>query len=42
MKVFSLFEENNTVYMVMEFLKGNTLLKLVEKAGPLEERRVAN
>ena len=39
-KVFSLFEENNTAYMVMEFLKGKTLLKMVEEAGPLEERLV--
>ncbi len=37
-KVFSLFEENNTAYMVMEFLKGKTLLKMVEETGPLEER----
>ena len=37
-KVFSLCEENNTAYMVMEFLKGKTLLKMVEESGPLEER----
>lgn len=37
-KVFSLFEENNTAYMVMEFLKGETLLKMVEESGPVEER----
>jgi len=37
-KVFSLFEENNTAYMVMEFLSGKTLLKIVEDNGPLEER----
>jgi len=37
-KVFSLFEENNTAYMVMEFLKGKTLLKMVEETGPLEEQ----
>ena len=39
-KVFSLFEENNTAYMVMEFLKGKTLLKMVEERGPLEERLI--
>jgi len=39
-KVFSLFEENNTAYMVMEFLKGKTLLKMVEESGPLEERLI--
>jgi len=37
-KVFSLFEENNTAYMVMEFVRGKTLLKIVEEDGPLEER----
>ncbi len=34
----SLFEENNTAYMVMEFLKGRTLLRMVEESGPVEER----
>jgi serine/threonine protein kinase len=38
-KVFSLFEENNTAYMVMELLKGRTLLKIVEEDGRLDERR---
>src|SRR5271157_5673384 len=37
-KVFSLFEENNTAYMVMEFLRGKTLLKVVEEDGRLEEK----
>ena len=37
-KVFSLFEENNTAYMVMEFLKGKTMLEMVEESGPVEER----
>jgi len=37
-KVFSLFEENNTAYMVMEFLRGKTLLKIVEEDGRLEEK----
>jgi serine/threonine protein kinase len=36
-KVFSLFEENNTAYMVMELLKGKTLLRIIEERGPLEE-----
>jgi serine/threonine protein kinase len=36
-KVFSLFEENNTAYMVMEFLNGKTLLKMVEESGHLDE-----
>src|SRR5271166_6622131 len=37
-KVFSLFEENNTAYMVMEFLRGKTLLAIVEEDGRLQER----
>jgi serine/threonine protein kinase len=37
-KVFSLFEENNTAYMVMEFLRGKTLLDIIEEDGRLEER----
>jgi serine/threonine protein kinase len=37
-KVFSLFEENNTAYMVMEFLRGKTLLKIIEEDGRLEEK----
>ena len=36
-KVFSLFEENNTAYMVMELLKGKTLLRIIDEHGPLEE-----
>ncbi len=39
-KVHSLFEENSTAYMVMEFLQGKTLLKLVEEDGPVEEKRL--
>jgi serine/threonine protein kinase len=37
-KVFSLFEENNTAYMVMEFLRGKTLWTIVNEDGRLEER----
>jgi serine/threonine protein kinase len=36
-KVFSSFEENNSAYMVMELLKGKTLLRMIEEAGSLEE-----
>ncbi|MBV9470549.1 MAG: serine/threonine protein kinase [Abitibacteriaceae bacterium] len=35
--VYTLFEENNTAYMVMEFLQGKTLLQLVEERGALPE-----
>ena len=40
--VYSTFEENNTAYMVMEFIKGKTLLSLVEARGPLPEKEVVN
>jgi serine/threonine protein kinase len=37
-KVFSLFEENNTAYMVMELLNGKTLLQVLEESGAVGER----
>jgi len=40
--VYSIFEENNTAYMVMEFVKGKTLFSLVEARGPLPEKEVVN
>ncbi|HZW32151.1 MAG TPA: serine/threonine-protein kinase [Isosphaeraceae bacterium] len=36
-KVHSMFEENNTAYMVMEFLKGRTLMRMIEERGALPE-----
>ncbi len=36
-KVYASFEENNTAYMVMEYLSGRTLLGIVEKRGRLTE-----
>lgn len=38
-RVETTFEENNTVYMVMEFLKGRTLEELIQQQGPLPEQR---
>jgi serine/threonine protein kinase len=35
--VYTVFEENNTAYMVMELLKGKTLGQLVEERGILPE-----
>ena len=32
-KVYDFFEENNTAYLVMEFLKGKSLAKVVEERG---------
>ena len=40
MQVYSIFEENNTAYMVMEFVQGKTLQKLVDTRGPLPEKEV--
>jgi len=39
-KIHTFFEENNTAYMVMEFLKGKTLVEHVEKRGALAENEV--
>lgn len=38
--VYTTFEENNTAYMVMEFVKGKTLLELLAAQGPLPEKEV--
>lgn len=39
-KVFDIFEENGTAYLVMEFLKGQTLGKRIEKQGKLPAHEV--
>ena len=39
-EVYATFEANNTAYMVMEFVKGSTLQKLVDTRGPLPEKEV--
>lgn len=39
-RVFDIFEENGTAYLVMEFLKGQTLGKRIEKQGKLPAREV--
>ncbi len=39
-QVFDIFEENGTAYLVMEFLKGQTLGKRIEKQGRLSPSEV--
>ncbi|GEM47841.1 protein kinase domain-containing protein [Deinococcus cellulosilyticus] len=39
-RVFDVFEENNTVYLVMEYLQGETLGKRIETRGSLSSREV--
>jgi serine/threonine-protein kinase len=41
-QVYAFFEENSTAYIVMEFVKGETLQELVETRGPLPEKEVVN
>jgi len=39
-RAYQTFEENNTVYLVMEFLEGENLAQVVKTNGPLEEKEV--
>ncbi|RYG75200.1 DUF4339 domain-containing protein [bacterium] len=41
-RVFDVFEENNTAYMVMEFLEGQTLSARISERGTLDEAEVIN
>lgn len=36
-RVYELIEENNTLYLIMELLRGQTLLRMVESCGALSE-----
>ena len=40
-KIYDYFEENNTAYMVMEFIEGKNLLDLLAERGGLMEEREA-
>ena len=37
-RVYGVWEENNTAYMAMEFLEGKTLQKLIEEKGSIPEK----
>jgi serine/threonine protein kinase len=39
-KVYDCFEENNTVYIVMEFIEGKSLLKILQTEGVLPETKI--
>jgi len=41
-RVYAAFQENNTAYMVMEFLDGATLQEIVLRRGPLPESEALN
>lgn len=41
-KVYDVFEENNTAYYVMEYLDGQSLTDLVQARGPLPEAEARN
>lgn len=39
-EVYESFEENNTAYMIMAFVEGKTLAKILKEQGFLQEDRV--
>lgn len=41
-QVYDWFEENNTAYIVMEFIPGKSLYQILQEKGILEETRVKN
>ena len=41
-RVFGVFEENNTAYMVMEFLEGHSLAQKITQKGSLSEKEVVD
>ncbi len=41
-EVIDIFDENNTSYMVMPFIEGNTLQQVVDREGPLDYPKAVN
>ncbi len=41
-QVLTIFEENNTAYMVMEFLDGKTFQQIIDERGVLSEQQAVN
>ncbi|EKE96701.1 kinase domain protein [Tolypothrix sp. PCC 7601] len=41
-KIYDWFEENNTAYIVMEFISGKSLFQILQQEGVLEENRVTS
>ncbi|NEP00159.1 MAG: protein kinase [Symploca sp. SIO2E9] len=39
-KVYEWFEENNTAYLVMEFISGNSLYNILQEEGVLSEKKL--
>ena len=39
-RIYDIFQENNTAYYVMEYIEGESLSQLVKKRGPLPEEEV--
>lgn len=39
-KIYEYFEENNTIYIVMEFINGKTLYKILQDQGSLPEDKI--
>jgi len=40
LRVYNVFEANNTVYIIMEYVEGETLAQLVKKQGPMGYKTV--
>ena len=41
-RVYNAFEANDTAYIVMDYIEGETLAKLLERQGPLDWQRALN